>query len=87
MTVKITVPVGTLFRENVYLNSDAFTVTFVGAAASSSTLFVLAPPDGQEDPCEHSGERECRQPRDPGDTLDLNPSLSLRPSPVGARHA
>ena len=63
MTVKITVPVGTRFFENVYLNSNAFTVTFEIAAVLfvASTLFVLAPPDGQEDTCEHTGQRQRRQ--------------------------
>ena len=51
-TVKMIVPVGALLLENVYLNSNAFTVTFVIAAAFfvASTLFVLAPPDGRKTP-------------------------------------
>ncbi len=67
-TVKITVPVGTLLLEKVYLNSNAFTVTFVAGVRRCRAR----PAGRQEDPGEHTGQRQCRQPSDPGDPLHLN---------------
>ena len=77
ITVKITVPVGTLRFEKTYLNSDAFTVTLVVASAA----FVLAAPAGRKTPASTPASSECRQPRDPGDTLELHSFPHLDPSP------
>ena len=67
ITVKTTVPVGTLRREKTYLNSDAFTVTFVGA-----TTFVLAAPAGRKTPAITPASASVANPVTPATRLNLS---------------
>ncbi len=67
ITVKITVPTGTLFFENAYLNSEAFTVTFVGAAAFA--LVVPAAPAGRKTPASAPASASVANPVTPATRL------------------
>ena len=66
ITVKMTVPVGTLRFEKTYLNSDAFTVTFVVA----SPTFVPAAPAGRKTPAITPASASVANPVTPATRLN-----------------
>ncbi len=65
MTVKTTVPVGTLFFEKTYLNSDALTVIFVVASAD----VVPAAPAGRKTPANTPARASVANPATPATRL------------------
>ena len=79
MTVKITVPVGTLFFEKTYLNSDAFTVTLVVASAA----FVPAAPAGRKTPASTPASASVANPATPTTPLFFSLFLIYVLPPVG----